>query len=165
VTASSLAQSELKELLHYDPDTGIFTRAKPMGRFNRYKIGSEIGTHHEGYKRIFLFKRQYYAHQLAWLYIHGVWPSSEIDHINIVKHDNRIINLRLVTRSQNIQNIGLQSNNTSGFKGVSWWANRWHAQITVNLKQIHLGAFINLDDAVAARKQAEEQLHTHRIVA
>ncbi len=161
----SLAQSQLKEILHYDPDTGIFTRAKPMGRFNRYKIGSEIGTYHEGYKRIFLFKRQYYAHQLAWLYIHGVWPSSEIDHINIVKHDNRIINLRLVTRSQNIQNIGLQSNNSSGFKGVSWWANRWHAQITVNLKKIHLGAFINLDDAIAARKQAEEQLHSHRNVA
>lgn len=165
MTAPSLTQSELKEILNYDPDTGIFTRAKPMGRFNRYKIGSEIWTHHEGYKRIFLFKRQYYAHQLAWLYIHGVWPSSEIDHINIVKHDNRIINLRLVTRSQNIQNIRLQSNNTSGFKGVSWWANRWWASIGLDNKRIHLGAFINLDDAIAARKQAEEQYHSHRVVA
>lgn len=82
-----------------------------------------------------------------------------IDHINNKKHDNRKVNLREVTDSQNQMNQGVQRNNTSGVTGVYWdkESNRWYAVITVNKNSIFLGYFDNFEDAVMARKEAEEK--------
>jgi hypothetical protein len=166
MASPSLTQSQLKELLHYDPDTGIFTNL--VTRNGRALIGDQAGyLRPTGYVIITLNYKRYRAHRLAWLYMYGVWPKDQLDHINRVSHNNRIANLREVSNSENQQNSGIQTNNTSGHKGVSWIKGRrkWHAKIRLNNNFIHLGIFINLDDAVAARKQAEEQLHTHRSVA
>jgi hypothetical protein len=165
MASPSLAQSQLKDLIHYDPDTGVFTN-----RFSRSnKINTEADRFHSasGYKRISVNNVRYTSHRLAWFYMYGVWPKGNLDHINRVKDDNRLINLREVTGSQNCQNTGLRSDNTSGHKGISWsnGHRKWQAQIKANGVYLYLGRFINLDDAIAARKQAEEQLHSHRVVA
>lgn len=162
----SLTQSQLKELLHYDPDTGIFINK--VTRNSGALIGDQAGTNHsQGYRMIVINRKSYLAHRLAWLYTYGSWPKYQLDHINQIKNDNRISNLREVNNSQNSQNTGLSPNNSSGHKGISWHKQscKWHAYIMLNYKLIHLGFFINLDAAIAARKQAEEQLHSHRAVA
>jgi len=163
----SLTQSQLKELLHYDPDTGIFTNK--FSRSNKIKINTKADQIHSvsGYKRISINNVRYTSHRLAWLYMYGLWPKGKLDHINRIRDDNRINNLREVTNSQNCQNTSLRADNTSGHKGVSWSKGhrKWQAQIKVNNVYLYLGRFDILDDAIAARKQAEEQLHTHRSVA
>ena len=166
MASCSLAQSQLKELLHYDPNTGIFTN---LVRRNRQAlIGYQAGhLTLEGYVSVSISRTKYQAHRLAWFYLHGVWPKNQLDHINRIKNDNRIINLREATASENHQNIGLQSNNTSGYKGISWRNDigKWCVRIYLKREQNTIGYFKSLDDAVAARKQAEEQLHSHRVVA
>lgn len=110
-----LTQSKLHELFFYNADTGIFTN-----KSNRF-IGKQAGTlQKRGYSTIGIDGKRYYAHRLAWLYKNGELPSNEIDHINGVKSDNRIDNLRLATRSQNASNRPIQSNNTSGHIGITW---------------------------------------------
>lgn len=151
-----ITQEQLKELLHYDPDTGKFARIKVLSDNNpRAKVGEEAGSiDMYGYRQIGLLGSNYRAHRLAWLYTYGVWPKNQIDHINRVRYDNRIINLRDVTNNQNIRNI---SNNTSGHVGVSWskGKHKWGSYITVNRKRLHLGYFEDIEDAVCARKEAE----------
>ena len=104
-----------------------------------------------------IFRRQYKAHRLAWFYVHGEWPDGEIDHINWVKNDNRICNLRVVTHSENMQNTRRQD------KGVTFKRGYWRARISLNKHQIFLGHFKNKEDAIAARKAAELKYHSHRV--
>lgn len=97
------------------------------------------------------------AHRLAWLYIHGRWPIKHLDHINRVRSDNRISNIREATSSENQRNKGMMSNNTSGITGVRYdpSRNKYHAQIEILGKSKNLGRFINIEDAITARKEAE----------
>lgn len=147
-TAPVVSHSELLNHVRYDPDTGKFTFAVDVGK--RYKAGQEMGcVQTNGYVRIAVNKRQYFAHRLAWFYVHGEWPSVDVDHINRNRADNRLCNLRLATRSQNMRNstnLGVHFSNTR---------NRWVATIGVNSKQIYLGSFDTLFDAVCARRSAE----------
>lgn len=89
----------------------------------------------------------------------GVYDNKIVDHINHKKHDNRKLNMRIVTQSQNLMNAKMFSSNTSGCKGVSWDSsrNKWMAHIKLNGKNKTLGRFLNFEDAVKARKQAEEK--------
>lgn len=147
-----LTQSRLKELLHYDPDTGVFTRAKAV---RGHKKGAVAGCDNgRGYIRIKVDGRYFLAHRLAWLYETASFPEGEIDHINRNGLDNRIKNLRTVTRSENLLNKGLDHRNTSGVKNVSWDQHRekWVAQVRRNKKQFNLGRFATKDEAVAAVK-------------
>lgn len=155
-----LTQSRLKELLNYDPDTGIFTRR--VSASNRVKIGDRAGSvNGMGYRHIYVDGNLYLAHRLAWLYVYGGFPPSGIDHINAVKDDNRIVNLREATQSENNQNRAKQSNNTSGFRGVSWHATakKWHARIGVGNKLKHIGLFDTPEAAHAAYLAAKAELH------
>ena len=104
------------------------------------------------------------AHRLAWLYHYGQWPNGDLDHINEVKDDNRISNLREATRAQNMQNVRRHKHNTSGYKGVSWMPDRhkWRAYIFVNYKQQHIGLYNSPEEARDARRSAETRLHSHR---
>lgn len=146
----SLPHSVLTELLHYDPDTGLFTRVKAVRGF---RVGEVAGCDNgRGYIRIRVAGQYVLAHRLAWFYVHKEWPSGEIDHINRDTHDNRIDNLRVVNRSENLLNKGLDSRNTSGVKNVSWDAQRgkWVAQLRRSGKQFNLGRFSTKHEAEAA---------------
>jgi hypothetical protein len=160
----SVTGNRLRELLRYDPDTGVFTRAvdvlMPRGGV-RNRAGSPAGADDGlGYVRIRVDGKKYKAHRLAFLYMTDTWPSGEVDHINGVRNDNRWSNLRDATRSINQQNQrGPTIRNVSGAMGVC--NKRWGytAQITVNNKHIYLGYFKTAEAANAAYLEAKRKLH------
>src|SRR6478736_1851769 len=96
------------------------------------------------------------AHHIAYYKMRGKWPPREMDHKKGNKIDNRWRKLRLATRNQQMQNIGLRKDNTSGTKGIYWDKNRWKASIRYQGKLIHIGTFLSHEKAVQARKQAEK---------
>jgi hypothetical protein len=159
---NSLTAERLRELLHYDPAIGVFKRILELSRRRRDKVGSLTWNK---YLLICVDGKQYRAHRLAWLYMTGSWPTSDIDHKNRIKTDNRWTNLRQATRKQNMENTGLQKNNKSGICGVYWDTNRerWHAMIQHNKRMIHIGRFVAFEDAVKARKDAENLYFTHHL--
>ena len=152
-----LTQKELKALLHYDPNTGIFKWK--VGARNSIKVGAIAGCKDSaGYFRIRINGKDYKAHRLAWLYMEGYWPEPEIDHINGVRHDNRWKNLRMVSPVCNGQNKTISSRNTSGFTGVCWSkaAKKWVARITIHRRRIHIGYYDTPLDAAIARLVFEQ---------
>lgn len=156
----ALTAELLRELLHYAPDTGVFTWK--VRAAHRIQIGDVAGCPSGQYINIKVRGLLYKAHRLAWLYVHGVWPRQHLDHINGVGSDNRIANLREATQRENLQNVGKRATNTSGYPGVSWFkpAALWVAEITTNRKKTHLGYFKRAEDAAAAYRQAKRQQHT-----
>ena len=165
----TLTQAHLKERLHYNPESGIFTwrecaayNATWNSRFAGKVAGNTLRLPRRTYRRLVIDYVRYYAHRLAWLYVHGEMPEEPlmIDHINGDGTDNRIANLRAVTRSENMINrVGLEARNTSGHTGVSWYRTyqKWLAFITCNGRRKSLGYFDSKADAIAARKAAEEE--------
>lgn len=154
-----LTQERLRELLEYNPDTGIFVRRVSLN--NKIPVGSVAGSLHvTGYQLITVESKKYRAHRLAWLYMTGEWPQ-EIDHIDHVKDNNRFANLRLASRSENCLNIKRKTNNTSGIKGVSWHGRlkKWSAQITYQKKNRHLGYFETREDAAEFVQLARDMIH------
>ena len=140
--------NELKRLYNYNPTDGLFTRK--ISNNTRYPVGQIAGTknHHSGYVYIKINGKRYSAHRLAWLYVHGEFPNGEIDHKDRDKSNNRILNLRDFTRSENMLNTGLQSNNKTGIKGVSMRSNgKFVARVGLNNKRIQLGTFATKEEA------------------
>lgn len=156
-----LTQEYLKQRLHYDHDTGVFTWVTSAVAAKAGDSAWHCAAN--GYVAIMINRKPYYAHRLAWLYMTGEWPTEQIDHINHVKSDNRFFNLREVTHSENQRNRTCQSNNTSGATGVSWEGsrNKWRARIRVNGKQVHVGRFDCFEAACDARKDAEAEYGFH----
>jgi len=152
--SKELTQERLKKLLHYEPDTGVFTW---IGSTRAGINGKEAGCVKDGYIAIGISGRVFYAHRLVWMYVHAEWPD-QIDHINHDRSDNRIENLRSVSHLENGMNQSKPSDNTSGCVGVTWNGNRckWAAQMKANGKNIWLGLHDNKNDAIAARKDAEK---------
>lgn len=162
-----ITQTQLKELLHYDPQTGIFTWKVARGS---KAAGSLAGTDNRGYLVTRLFRVGYANHRLAWLYMYGKFPELDIDHINRVKHDNRIVNLREATASQNQQNTTAHRDSTTGVKGVSWSkrSRRYRAAISVGGKRTIIGYYGSISEAAIAYAKAADSLHgdfarAHRI--
>ena len=151
-----ITQTELKEKLHYNPDTGEFTKICYTG--GRH-FGKTLKP--EPYKKIIIKGKEYSAHRLAWLYMTGENPDCFIDHINRDPADNRFSNLRKASYAENNRNRSMSKNNTSGYKGVNWHKhkNKWRAEIKVNNKAITLGYFDNALDAHYAYIQASEKYH------
>lgn len=155
-----ITQEILKHVLDYSEETGVFKWKTRIS--NRIQIGDIAGNlDKDGYIQIRIHGVIYRAHRLVWLYLYGRWPKDQIDHINMIRKDNRISNLREASRTQNFMNKTKLKNNTSGFKGVFWntQKNKWSAKIIVNKKQIHLGSFLNSEDASAAYKIAAIKYH------
>ena len=153
----SLTQDKLQEALSYDPDTGEFMWK--LRSADRIKVGDVAGSlKANGYIGIQICGKLYKAHRLAWLYTHGSWPSDQIDHINCVKHDNRINNLREATQSQNLADRPAWRD---GLKGASFnkHANKWHASIQKDGHSSHLGYFTSEEEANCAYAGAARQLH------
>jgi len=156
----NLTQKRLKELLHYNHYTGIFINK--TSRSYAVKIGSTAGSlDSDGYLSIMVDNIPYLTHRLAWLYVYGYFPENDIDHKNRKPGDNRIKNLREVSRSCNSRNTGNSKANTSGVKGVSWHksTNKWRVQITVLCKQKHISTYKDFGEAVCARLAAEQCLN------
>lgn len=146
---------DLRRRYIYDPNTGhLFS--KRAGR----KVGA-IGNRKTGYLVVWIAKRRFLCHRVAWAMHYGHWVEApaEIDHINGITADNRIANLRMVSRQMQMRNLRLNRTNKSGTTGVSKCnqTGMWSATITVNRKQVWLGRHETLKAAVAARKEAEQQ--------
>lgn len=158
-TTPSEVYEKLRGLLSYDPETGEF-RWLASRRNGKGLIPGSING--DGYLQIQTGDETYKAHRLAWLYVHGVWPAKQLDHINGIRTDNRIANLREATNAENGQNRAIARNNRSGHKGVTAdkRSGKWKAYIKINKRMKHIGYFHNLDDAVAARVKAKAELHT-----
>lgn len=155
-----LSISRLMELLHYSPDTGHFTWIKrgcgvTIGRI----AGGSMGN--RGYRRIKIDGRMYLAHRLAWLYMKGSWPKDEIDHINMVRDDNRISNLREATRLQNSRNKKIRKDNSSGMKGVHFHKStrKWQVTCGFNSKLIYLGLFDDMELADLVASEFRSKYH------
>ena len=154
---SELTVEYLRSVLHYSPETGIFTWKVRTAK--RIKAGDVAGSPDgRGYLSIRVCSRTHRAHRLVWLYVYGSWPKDQLDHINRNRSDNRIANLREVTNKQNGQNASKRSDNTSGHPGVSWHKrdSKWRARIKHSYKMIHLGYFTDIEEALSARKAAEK---------
>jgi len=158
-----LTQDALKEILKYDPETGLFYWLVTRGRHAR--PGKLAGTPHKvkrsksAYWRIKINSRYYLAHRLAFLYMTGTWPINQPDHKNTDTLDNRWDNLRDATPSQNQANRAARKDNKTGFKGVYFdtTSGKYRAEIQVNKKQIGLGYFENPEAASAAYAMAAHQ--------
>lgn len=124
------------------------------------KVAGSTATH--GYITVRVNYKLYYAHRIIWEMLYGPIPEGmQVDHIDMDRANNRPGNMRLANNAQNNSNRGLQSNNTSGYKGVSWDKSKrkWAVQIKVGQKKIHLGRYDNIEEAVVVRQKATEYYH------
>lgn len=169
----------LRETMTYNQETGyLLWSARPSKYFKTDcghkawntkfsgKIAGHISPRQSGnaYINIQLFGKMYKAHRLVWLYVNGTWPKEEIDHVDGNGLNNRIENLRDVSRPENRKNIKRTKANTSGFMGVCWKPERkaWTAKIKINGKVIYLGTFKNKFHAAEARRAAERHHGFHK---
>ena len=152
--------ARLRVLLLYNAATGVFTNRVTRG--SRAVIGAVVGSpHSDGYLTIMLDGKNYLAHRLAWLYVHGSFPVGQIDHKNRIKSNNWINNLCDTTRSNNQQNkFDPSRNNKCGYLGVTAHKNGFRATIKVNGKRIHCGLHKTPELASEAYKLAKQKYHT-----
>jgi hypothetical protein len=145
----------VRELFHYDPATGVFTWKKPKS--NRTKVGSVAGSPNNlGYVYLTIDWVKYRAHRVAWLYVYGSWPDQEIDHINGLRSDNRIANLRQSDRSLNMLNTaGKKKPNMAGLYGVRPSGGKFTSGIVKDGKYNHLGTFDTAREASSAYENAK----------
>lgn len=158
--ASELPIDDLRRLLAYNPKTGEILWNTPPSR--HFRSGAPAGSlHRQGYRRISLGGYDIPAHRIAFALFHGRWPTDLIDHINGIKADNRIENLREASHSGNNQNRPTPRNNTSGVKGVCWRRSlkKWRAEVYRDKIRYCLGHFINKQDAIKAVTKARERIH------
>lgn len=153
-----LTFARLREVLRYDPKTGVFTwRVSASPQRPAGSTAGCMSKRHSGktYARIRIDGVLYYAHRLALFYLHGTWPTNT-DHKNGSSEANHRANLREANQSQNLTNRGLLSRNTSGFKGVSKFRNGWRAQVG---SSVHLGVFADPKKAARAYDSAARRLY------
>lgn len=172
---------QLRELVEYNPETGkMYFKPRPMSMFPNARIGKAWNTRCAGKEAFSTNNRGYrcgpingilcIAHRAAWALYYGEWPSEDIDHINQVKSDNRIKNLRLATDSENLRNIPMYSTNTSGYKGVSKCkrSGRWVARVSTGKEYKSLGRFDTREEAsrayIAAAKSHHGEFFTTKLI-
>lgn len=149
---AALTASRLRELLHYDPETGVFTWRVRWGSACPGDIAARIhipGDRKRGYGYIAVDGVRYSANRLAWLYMTGKWPSMMVDHADGDPGNDRFTNLREATATQNLMNMRIRRDNTSGFKGVNFHGEkgRWRAYIQHAGRRQHLGYFDTAQEA------------------
>ena len=157
---AKLSHDRLLDVLSYDPETGIFLWKKRISI--RIVVGKVAGRlDRNGHIQITIDGIRWMAHRLAWFYVHSVWPDDEIDHRDLKKSNNALINLRQSTRLQNMCNTPKPINNTSGYKGVYFdkRCQKWVAQIHAKGRHYWLGSFDDLKDAHAAYVDGSKQKH------
>ena len=161
-----VTHERLLEVLHYEPETGVFTRKVSAGGCVSGSVAGCIDKS-EGYFRITIDRRQYWSHRLAWFYTHGVWPAHDIDHIDRNRGNNRLANLRAVTRAENLQNqCKAGASSKSGIRGVSWdkGKRKWKAEISIGNRNKFIGRFDDINAAAAAYLSAKRIHHPGSLV-
>ena len=166
---SELTQAEVLRLFHYDPETGVFTNRVARGHV---KAGDIAGNkfirknRKTGYVIIRLNNVNYYAHRLVWMYVYGRWPQHEIDHKDGDGLNNALMNLRDATASENKQNVSAawKTNKYTGIKGVAFrpliqGQRKYLAHLSVNCTCVLFKCFATLEEAKAARREAELKYH------
>ena len=141
---------------HVDVDAGTLTWK--AGRKLAGKLAGAVELH--GYRQVLVGRKYFKVHRIIWFMAHGRWPK-ELDHINGDRSDNRLKNLRKVTRFQNVANSKLRSTNRSGVKGA-WWdkeRGKWMSQIEHRGYTTSLGRFETKEAAHAAYRKAALRLH------
>ena len=160
--AVEITKDQLLPILSYNKDSGNFTWLANRGR--NAKAGAKAGSiDAKGYVCIKINGKSYKAHRLAFLFMTGEWPRNHVDHQDHNRSNNKWGNIIQATRVDNGRNTSLQVDNTSGFTGVVWkkGSNKWQAKITVMGKRIYLGCFLEFNDAVSARKEANKKYGFH----
>lgn len=157
---ATITQASLRELLAYDPATGIF-QWRASGTGHRWHNVAGSRNKHDGYVKIYVKPHRYAAHQLAWLYMTGDVPNMRLDHVNGVRHDNRFANLRLATSHQNAWNHKVPRTSKSGVSGVHFARERggqWIALLKLPHKMLRK-RFKSLDAAISQRRAWETEHH------
>jgi len=150
-----LTQEKLKELLHYDPDTGIFTWKVSRSNVRAGDVAGCMSP--RGYWKIKLFNTSWFAHRLAWLYMEGYMPEQCVDHIDRDPGNNKWDNLREASFLCNTRNQNVNKSNKTGVSGVCFHkaVQKWYAEIPIRQKRYYLGVYKKFEDAVMARYKAE----------
>ena len=143
-----LTAKRLREVLDYNQETGKFSR-------NGRPCGGDNGL---GYVQMMIDGKMYHGHRLAWFFVHGEWPIDQIDHINGVRNDNRMSNLREASQADNCGNVARHQDNKSGYKGVFQCRRKWQAQVCRAGVKRHLGTFETPEAAHAAYCDAAKQV-------
>lgn len=167
---TDLSAADVARLLRYEPETGklywlprpteMFKSEGDARRWHSNFCGKEALTAvHQGYRAGGVLGQHVRAHRAAWAIVHGKWPDHQIDHINGVRDDNRLVNLREASHVENGHNMKLFATNTSGVNGVGWARRhkKWRADMKLNGKYILIGLFDTKEAAAAARAAANEK--------
>lgn len=150
----------LRKRLRYEPETGklfwLDYEGMPKRWRTRYSGKEAFTSNADGYRQGKIDGVRFLAHRVVWAIHHGEWPNDQIDHINGVKDNNRVSNLRVVSNTENHRNKTMRSDNTSGTTGVYWRKScrKWTASIMVDSRHKYLGYFDTIEEAAAARKEA-----------
>lgn len=166
-TAVRLLKADFKtgKLFWLPRSPDLFKNKKRCASWNSRFAGKEALTakNPHGHRSGTLLGRSCWAHRVIWLLAHKEWPKNQIDHINGDASDNRLVNLRDVTASENLRNQRRSRNNTSGVLGVSWnkTEQKWRVQIMADGRNKTVGQFVEIEDAIAVRKAAEKLYGFH----
>jgi hypothetical protein len=156
---NSLTAEFVRQIFNYDPETGILTWKEALNW--RIVIGSTAGSIKKGGRiQVKVNGRMYQVHRIIWLYVTGEWPNYEIDHKDLNPGNNIWTNLRPATTQQNCYNRPMFKNNTSGFKGVRYKKStgKWEARIKHMYKDVQIGTFNTVEEAVQAYEEASKRL-------
>jgi hypothetical protein len=153
---NTVTVDRLRDLMHYDPETGVFTNR--VKRAANAMPGRVSGGGAMGYWHISVDGMRYKAHRLAWLYVYGSWPEAGLDHINGDPLDNRIANLRVATQRDNMKNAA-RPLGRSGLRGVTPHGRRWRAAVTKNGRRVIVGSFETPEEAHEAYKAAAAEVY------
>lgn len=153
-----ITSEQAREYLSYEKESGILRWKVSIGTAKAGSIAGKMGN--RGYIQIKILGKTYQAHRLAWLIMEGDWPNT-IDHINNVKNDNRWINLRNSSQQQNMCNVQIRKDNTSGCRGVSWnsKSRKWQVEVKADGKRYYLGSYADIEFAELVASEGRVKLH------
>ncbi len=164
ITKIDSIKQDFLSAFEYNPETGVFLWK--IARSRGIRPGMVAGSQkQDGYISLHVNGKTLPAHRVAWMFVYNDFPDTNLDHINRIKNDNRISNLRLATPEHNAQNRACNRLNKSGCKGVVWHKRdkRWQASITVKGQKLHLGLYGTKEDAATAYQQASLKYQTHSV--